>query len=357
MRVVHYYRAAARDRSGVTAAIGLWEHVANVSGCESIVLHDHVDQPQSHFKSSHPVPHIGHRRQTAAPLLRKHIGRGDILVLHEGWGLSNLIAAITARAKRVPYVLMPHGVYEPAMVAGLRHPRRFRMAIEGWLIRGAAATHLFYASEQPLVASLAVAKTWVLPTPFEAGKGRWRGGGGYIGWFGRYATDHKGLDLLVQGLALVDEDRRPHVRLRGYDYEGDQHRLQALVNSLGLTDFVEVGSRVDGDEKLQFIAEADAYVHPSRWECHSIALLEVLSAGTPCLVSSSIHIAQPLGEDGAAILVEPTAEAWADALVKVAEFDFADVGRSSHAFLQSHFNEERIASTYRSLLQSIGRRT
>jgi glycosyltransferase involved in cell wall biosynthesis len=231
------------------------------------------------------------------------------------------------------------------------------MALERWLIRGAAATHVFYASEQPLVASLAEAKMWVLPTPFEAGQGHWRGGGGYVGWFGRYGIEHKGLDLLIQGLAFVDEDRRPHVRLRGYDYEGGKDSLQILVDSLGLKDFVEIGPRVDGDEKLKFIAEASAYVHPSRWECHSIALLEVLSSGAPCLVSSAIHIARPLAEDGAAILVEPTAEAWADALLKVAEADLSDVGRSSQAFLRSHFDMERVAASYRRLLQSISHQT
>jgi glycosyltransferase involved in cell wall biosynthesis len=357
VRIVHYYRAASEDRSGVTAAIGVWQQVASASGFESIVLHDHTDKPQTDYESSQPVRHIGHGRQTGVPLLRRHLGRGDILVLHEGWVLSNLIAGLTARAMRIPYVLMPHGAYEPAMVAGLRRPRRFRMALERWLIRGAAATHLFYVSEQPLVTALAQANLWVLPTPFEPGQGHWRGGGGYVGWFGRYGIEHKGLDLLIQGLALVDEDHRPHVKLRGYDYQGGKERLQILADGLGLTDFVEIGPRVDGDEKLEFIAETSAYVHPSRWECHSIALLEVLSSGAPCLVSSSIHISKPLAEDGAAILVEPTAEAWADALLKVAEIDFSDLGRSSEAFLRAHFDIKTIASTYRRLLLSIGDKT
>ena len=120
-----------------------------------------------------------------------------------------------------------------------------------------------------------------------------------------------------------------------------------------MTDFVEVGPRVDGDEKLAFIAEASAYVHPSRWECHSIALLEVLSIGAPCLVSSSIHIVQPLAEDGAAAPRRSTAEAWADALLKIAEVDLSELGRSSQAFLRSHFALERVAPSYRGLLLSI----
>jgi glycosyltransferase involved in cell wall biosynthesis len=353
MRVVHYYRAAAEDRSGVTAAIGVWQQVAGASGFDSIVLHDHTEQPRTDYASSHSVRHIGHGRQTAVPLLRGHLRRGDILVLHEGWVLSNLIAALTARTMRIPYVLMPHGAYEPAMIAGLRHPRRVRMILERRLIKGSAATHLFFASEQPLVASLANTKKWVLPIPFAAEQGDWSGGGGYVAWFGRYAIEHKGLDLLIQGMALVDESRRPHVRLRGYDYQGDKERLQILVDDLGLTNFVEVGPRVDGDDKAKFISEASAYVHPARWECYGIALLEALSSGAPCLVSSSIQIAQPLAEAGAALLVEPTAEAWADALSKVTEVDSSELGRSSQAFLRSHFDIDQVASSYRGLLLSI----
>jgi len=63
VRIVHYYRGAAQDRSGVTAAIALWQQVAQTSGFASIVLHAHSEQSQTEYTSSRTVVHLGRRAQ------------------------------------------------------------------------------------------------------------------------------------------------------------------------------------------------------------------------------------------------------------------------------------------------------
>src|SRR5688572_7927734 len=113
-RVVHYYPRALSDRSGVTAAIRLWEAAAARSGYETTLLH------ASKGEAGHVV-HSGGRRPTFIPWgLGKRLRSDDLLVLHEGWTLSNVFAAAVARRRRIPYVTMPHGVYEPGVMRGLR---------------------------------------------------------------------------------------------------------------------------------------------------------------------------------------------------------------------------------------------
>jgi glycosyltransferase involved in cell wall biosynthesis len=227
----------------------------------------------------------------------------DLLVLHEGWVLSNVTAAGAARRAGVPYVVMPHGVYEPAWAASLRRPHRPRRALESSVLRRAKAVHVFFDSEVPQIQALAPgARCIVAPTGYDVPDARWRGGGDYLLWFGRYAVEHKGLDLLLSALAALPPARRPRLRLRGVDYRDGLRRVRDHVRVLELEDVVEVEGPVWGDEKLELLRDCKGYVHPSRWECHAGGLLECLAFGVPCLVSDRIHIAALLHRHHAALV-------------------------------------------------------
>ncbi|WP_235562008.1 glycosyltransferase [Marmoricola sp. Leaf446] len=136
-------------------------------------------------------------------------------------------------------------------------------------------------------------------------------------WFGRIDVRHKGLDLLLEALALVPPSGRPHMRLAGYDYQGGHKQLTELIDRLGLHAWVDVTGPILGEAKQSALANAGVYVHPSRWECHSIALLEALASGVPALVGRGAHISALLDDTGAAMIVDGTVEAWADALAQL----------------------------------------
>ncbi|WP_156171754.1 glycosyltransferase [Demequina rhizosphaerae] len=304
MRVVHYYRDIHRP-SGVTHAIGEWQQAVAQMGVETIVLHAGPGEPESWPGTTEAIPHFGFGRQTQVPQLGPALKPGDVLVLHEGWVSSNLVAARACRAKGIPYVVVPHGVYDPSILVDLKFPRGIRFALERQSLRGAAAAHVFYRSEQALVEAVGRPKSFlVAPTGYDPSDRRWVGGGGYVGWFGRYSMHHKGIDLLLRAYAQMDRDNRLPLRLHGPDYQGGKAQVQRLVKELALEDCVSVGAPLSGCEKWDFLVEADALVYPSRWESHSIALLEGLSIGAPAVVSSSVHVATQLSSSGAAKVVD-----------------------------------------------------
>jgi glycosyltransferase involved in cell wall biosynthesis len=316
MRFVSYYSRAISDASGVTAALWAWADALKAAGEDVVVVHAGGSRlsPDPVLNVSGvddvAIRHLGRRRPTYVPLgLRRLLRPGDVLLLHEGWVLSNYAAAAIARLSRVPYVVVPHGVYEPGIRSTLKPPRHIRTALERTVLEGALAVHIFWDGERALVEDIAPrARTIVAPTGFSAPWAPSTGGGGYVAWLGRYDPDHKGLDVLVRGLALLDPAIRPVLRMHGPDYSGGFEALKSLVAELGLERWVQLGGPVHGDEKQDFLARADGYVHPSRWESHSIALLENLSIGVPSVVSSAIHIAPELVAGDAAIVAPPTPE-------------------------------------------------
>ena len=55
----------------------------------------------------------------------------------------------------------------------------------------------------------------------------WDGGsGGYVLWLGRFDPEHKGLDLLLQALALLPSRERPTLRIHGPDWRGRKQKVR-----------------------------------------------------------------------------------------------------------------------------------
>jgi glycosyltransferase involved in cell wall biosynthesis len=348
MRIVHYYPTARVD-SGVTIALWAWARAVAATGLEVAVLHGGANPlPDQRLDEGigvtaegireEVVPHRGRGRLTARPVgLGRWLHTDDVLVLHEGWVVSNQVAAVAARRAHVPYLVMPHGVYEPAWRTYLKSPVWLRERMERYLLDRALAVHVFFESEIPDVAHLAPRASFITaPTGFTIPADRWEGGGGYLSWVGRYDPTHKGLDVLVDAMALLPPERRPLLRLHGYDFRGGRAALERRIAELGVGDRVEVGGVITGAEKTDFLRRADGYVHPSRWESYGIALLENLALGVPCLASSTIHLAGDLRRDGAAVLAAPDPRSLADGLVALAAAP-SDLGVRGRTLVERRF--------------------
>jgi glycosyltransferase involved in cell wall biosynthesis len=363
-RIVHYYPRALGD-SGVTLALWSWARAQASTGSEVCVLHAppvRAAQANSFVSkecipglTSQVVPHRGRHRLTLRPIdLRRYLGRNDLLVLHEGWVPSNLIAAAAAHSAGVPYVVMPHGVYERAWTAFLKGPRWLRASFERLLLERAAGVHLFFDSEADDGRRLAPKATFFsVPTGFELPPDQWTGGGGYLAWVGRVDPIHKGLDALVAAFARLSPSERPLLRIHGYDYKGGIARLQEQIARLSLGRWVHLEGRIAGAEKTRFLQQADGSVHPSRWECHSLALLENLALGVPCLVSDRIHIAPTLRRSSAAVLAAPSAPALADALPCLIA-DRWQLGSRGRALIGDTFSWQRLMPHFYSTLARLG---
>lgn len=365
MRIVHYYPGALGS-SGVTVALWEWASALADAGLEVCVLHGGGgrEPPSAAFGEFRDrqsrvelqtVHHAGRQRVLRRPVdLAGHLRVGDVLVMHEGWVTANVVAARAAQRAGVPYLVMPHGVYKPEWRRYLKPPRLLREAFERGVLERARAVHLFFPSEAGDVRALAPgARMLVVPTGFSRQLGEWQGGGGYLAWVGRYDPHHKGLDLLVQAMAMLTPGERPRVILHGYDYRGGQQRLREQVASQRLGDFVEVGGLIQGAAKLDFLRHADGNLHPARWESHSMALVESLAIGVPTLATSSMDIAPSLREASAAVVVDPTPDAIAAGLTRLAESG-PEISRKGRDLVATEFSWSKLVPRYMAELSRLG---
>jgi glycosyltransferase involved in cell wall biosynthesis len=126
---------------------------------------------------------------------------------------------------------------------------------------------------------------------------------------------HKGHQLLVELLAGPWADQDLLLVLLGGAGAADDAVSEAIA-ALGVGDRIVRPGRVPAPDRDGLIALAEALVFPSEYEGFGAPVLEAMALGTPVVCSDRTALPEIVGD--AAVVLPPTVEAWADALVTVA---------------------------------------
>lgn len=347
-----YHPRALHGDGGVTNSIWVWCESFLRAGYAVEVLHDGRLPAHAERRVTAPtvaVHHSGRGRWARPRALVEAMARPSILILNSGYHLANLWAAAVAARRGVPYVVVPYGAYDPHVRAARRLRRRLWEVAERRMLERAAAVHVFFSSEVKQVLAVAPrARVIVAPMPFEVADEQWNASqsGAYVAWIGRYDIHHKGLDRLLDAMAALPRAERPTLRLHGRDSKHTRLDVQAMVDERGLHDHVVVGPPIAGREKMDLLLGAAAYVHPSKWECHSVALLEAMSLGVPCLATSDINIASKLSELSSAAIVEGDVPSIAAGLRAAGFGELAVYGARGRDFLARDLNHRRAVEVW-----------
>lgn len=168
--------------------------------------------------------------------------------------------------------------------------------------------------------------------------------------------ERKGYDLLIEALAQVRgefTDVHLHVFGTGPMYAD----LTRMVDRLELQGNVTFHGHVDQETLRDYLADARAFVHPSRSESFSLVRLEAMATGTPVVVSNTAG-AKEMVRDGRDGFVVPREDprALADALMRIlGDFELARrLGRSARRRVEERYDWRDIGrqyiETYRTLL-------
>lgn len=128
-----------------------------------------------------------------------------------------------------------------------------------------------------------------------------------IGFIGRVAVYHKGLDLFMYGMAkyVRNGGKRAQVKIVGPANHDDIEQLKKIIQSNGLDNYVKLIGPLFGKEKEDFLKkEIDLFIHTSRWEGLPLSVLEALSYGIPVLVTKETNMAGYVNQYGAGWVLE-----------------------------------------------------
>jgi glycosyltransferase involved in cell wall biosynthesis len=256
----------------------------------------------------------------------------QLVHIHALFSYSSTVSAWMARRQHVPYVIRPLGILNQW---GMENRRPFLKnlsykLLERRLLEGAAAIHYTSVQEQKEAEALGFrAPGAIIPNPLESSDRRAAPGsfrakfpelaGGLLLLFMSRVDEKKGLDLLIPAFARLRQTA-PQAKLiiAGSGPEALIASLKNLARKHEVHSDILWTGFLQGDEKLQALADADLFVLPSYSENFGVAAVEALASGLPVVVSDQVAIHTEIGAAGAGLVVPCEVEPLAAALSQCA---------------------------------------
>jgi glycosyltransferase involved in cell wall biosynthesis len=157
----------------------------------------------------------------------------------------------------------------------------------------------------------------------------------------------KGIDLLCRAWARLEKSLPDaHLVVAGPDNGDTLAGLIELVRHLDIDRRVTFTGLLRGPVKWSALAAATVFVLPSHSEGFSMAILEALGSGLPCLVSRNCHFPE-ITEQGCGWEIDPNEEQIANSLghaLGMKPDSLAKMARNGRALVAGHFTWTAIGS-------------
>ena len=266
----------------------------------------------------------------AVPAAARQAGAG---LLHEphytlpvGWSGPSVVTVHDLTHLRFPHFFPPGAALYARAMAGFAVHRARRVIVDSEDTRVDVIERLGADPQRVRVIHLGVSPALVRPPAAEIESFRATSGlpSGYLLYVGARKR-HKNLALLVEALARIPEDTRPHLVLSGPPLApGDD--LLGHAHKHGVARWIHGSDAVHDDAGLaKLYAGASLYLQPSLAEGFGLPPLEAMACGTPVVSSTAGSLPEVLGD--AAVLLpaagSDAAEQWAGTIVRLLGDDAA----------------------------------
>jgi glycosyltransferase involved in cell wall biosynthesis len=262
--------------------------------------------------------------------LRREINKVHLLHLHQIWDYPIYTAARLAQRYGKPYVVSPHGIFNARWRYSTLKKRLYLQFIARPFLDKAACIHALTSAELQAFKEVGIQAPYTvvpngvnpgefsnLPSPKKANE-RWPALRDHrvVLFLGRLSPE-KGLDQLVLAWRrVIREHPEAVLMIAGPNYRNYRASIERLVEREGLCNYILIPGMLQGEEKLMALSRADIFVLPSYSEGLSLAMLEALACGKPCVITTGCNIPD-VATFGAGEVVEPRADALSVALLKL----------------------------------------
>lgn len=298
----------------------------------------------------------GRLRELLTPLLPQV----DVVHIHSFMSPWTDTAARMALRAGVPYIIQDHGKLSPGVLRNRGLVKRLYLLLKGSrLLRSAARV----VPSAPCVADAihrwdpairAEACTNGLdPAEFEGSMPPRPIAEPYILFFG-WLDPRKNPALIVRSFGRVAA-RMPQWKLAmvGPDSYGTAESLRELAAELGIPDRVVMPGMARGADKMAWLKNAGMFVLPSEGEGLSLAMLEAMACGLPCLLSEGCNYPE-IEAAGAGRVLRLAEEDWSEAMHRYGACDSERLQAGSRA--RQLFMDRHVLSSVGAVLEQLLRR-
>ncbi len=162
----------------------------------------------------------------------------------------------------------------------------------------------------------------------------------------------KGFDVLIDAFHDLQKEISESVLLIAGEDFGEKPSLNNIINQKKLANEVFLIGKLDGNEKLEFLHNADVFALPSHHENFGMVYAEALAAGIPIIASKNTPW-QDAEKFGLGKWVENTPEEFAEAIKQVLNSDSKKMGEIGKKYVEEKFCWEKIARLFIDKINSI----
>lgn len=272
-------------------------------------------------------------------------------VFHIHGGLIPLyysLARFLKQQKR-PYIVTLHGCLQwKSLQQGLWYKFLYVLLFERFILQNAYAVHCITGSERQILQRLTTTPTYLIPNgavpvsnlPLQ-GQPDTAHGIRFL-FMGRFAMNHKGLDILIQAFAIFQQVHRDaYLFLAGAG--DDQKNLRDLIKRHHIKHHIRILPPQFHAEKSALLDTADIFIHTSRWDVLPTACLEAAAHGKPLLVTQATGFASFIdkyhcGWVAKTLSPAEVAQRMTDAYASWKHNQLAPIGRNAYHMIAQELN-------------------
>ena len=139
--------------------------------------------------------------------------------------------------------------------------------------------------------------------------------------------------------------------IAGEDF-GERKKLEGLIDKLALKDRVFLIGMIEGEDKKEFLRNADLFALASHHENFGIVYAEALASGIPVIASKNTPW-QDVEKYNCGKWVDNTPEDFANAIKEILKSDTNSMGINGKKFVSERFSCEEVIKRYRELFNSM----
>lgn len=155
----------------------------------------------------------------------------------------------------------------------------------------------------------------------------------------------KGFDILVDAFNRIRENLPDAVLLIAGEDAGERGNLLRKIQRLNLENRIFLVGQISGQDKVDFISNADIFVLPSHNESFGIVYLEALAAGTPIIASRNTPWKE-IENHNCGYWIENTPEEVSKAIEAMLNADYKEMGNRGKEYSHNEFEWGNIAGKF-----------
>lgn len=179
-----------------------------------------------------------------------------------------------------------------------------------------------------------------------------------FGFMGRIDVYHKGIDILLSALKIIQETTFIKIKLiliGPFYTKKDEEKTKTFIQQLKEPSDVILTGRKQGEEKLKILSFFDIFIHTSRFEGLPSAVLEAMALGKPCIVTPGTNMQEIISVCNGGWLCDESSESIAQA-IQLAVDDRGEIlkrGDNARIYVKNNFTWSIIAQQYTKNLKQV----